>query len=80
MCGIIFKNVDHIYCKIKAVQVKKRVFFASCNVGLANFDSPWRKTFVLHKVDVFYIILENWAKIKYKESPKPLYFHFGKNS
>jgi hypothetical protein len=30
MCGIFFKKVDHIDCKIIAFKVKKRVVFAPC--------------------------------------------------
>jgi hypothetical protein len=54
-----FKKVDHIGCKIIAFEVKKRDFFTPCKTRSANFESSWLKTFALHKLEAFDIVLEN---------------------
>ena len=54
-----FKKVDFKYCKIITFEIKERVFFAPCKTGSTNFESSWFKTFALHKVGAFDIILEN---------------------
>ena len=57
MCRKILKEVDHIGCKIIAVEVKKRDFFTTNKIGSTNFESSWLKTFVLCKVEAFDIVL-----------------------
>jgi hypothetical protein len=59
MCRKNFKKVHHIDCKIIAFEVKKRAYFTPCKTWLANFEPPWLKTFALHKVEVFDIMLGN---------------------
>jgi hypothetical protein len=39
--------------------MKKRVFFAPYKRGSINFESSWLSTFVLHKVEVFDVMLGN---------------------
>jgi hypothetical protein len=59
MCGKSFKIVDHINCKIIAFEVKKRILFTPYKVGSINFESSWLKTFALHKLEAFDIMLNN---------------------
>jgi hypothetical protein len=59
MCAKNFKKVDHIDCKIIAFEGKKRVFFTPCKTWLANFESSWLKSFALHKLEAFDIVLGN---------------------
>jgi hypothetical protein len=40
-------------------EVKKRAFLTPCKTSLANFESSWLKTFVLHKLEAFDIMLGN---------------------
>jgi hypothetical protein len=58
-CGNFSKKVDHIDYKNIVFEVKKRAFFTPCKTGLANFESSWPKTFVLHKLEAFDIVLGN---------------------
>jgi hypothetical protein len=37
----------------------KKSFFTPCKIWSTNFESSWLKTFVLHKVEVFGIMLGN---------------------
>jgi hypothetical protein len=57
-----FDYVGIIDCKITMFKVKKNVFSTSSNTWLANFESSWLKTFALHKVEVFDIMLGNWVE------------------
>jgi hypothetical protein len=60
MCGIFFKKVGNIDCKIITFEVKKRVLLQQiCKIGSTNFESSWLKTFVLCKVEAFDIVLGN---------------------
>jgi hypothetical protein len=62
VCQKSFKKGDNIDCKIIAFEVKKRVIFITCKIGLTNFESFWLKTFVLPKVEAFDIVFRNWAE------------------
>jgi hypothetical protein len=44
-------------CKIIAFEVKKRVFLTPSKTESTNFGSSWLKTFTLHKVEAFDIVL-----------------------
>jgi hypothetical protein len=69
----IFKNID---CKIIAFELKKRALFILCKIGSANFKSSWLKTFALHKLEAFDVVLENWNEnLQKNENLKNLYFH-----
>jgi hypothetical protein len=62
MCGKNFKKVDHI-----DFEVKKRALFTPYKTGSAwpsNFEYSWLKTFVLHKLEAFDIVLETKLKIQ----------------
>jgi hypothetical protein len=56
-------------------------FFAPCKTRSAPFESSWLRTFVLHKVEVFDIMLGNSIKNpKENKNPKILYLHSSKNN
>jgi hypothetical protein len=57
MYGKSFKRVDHIDCKIIAIEVKKRAFFTTYKIGSTNFESSWLKTFALRKVEALDIVI-----------------------
>jgi hypothetical protein len=79
MCGIIFIKVDHIDCKIRVLEVKKRNFFIPYKTRLKNFESSLLKILHYTKFESFGILFGNWAKIsikKYINSRKPSYFLF----
>jgi hypothetical protein len=59
MCGIFFKIVNHMDCKIIEFGVKKRAFFTPCKTGPTNFESSLLKNFALHKLEDFDIVLGN---------------------
>jgi hypothetical protein len=59
MCGFFFKKVDHIDCKIIAFEVKKKAFFTPHKTRSTNLECSWLKTFALHKLEAFDIVLEN---------------------
>jgi hypothetical protein len=58
-CRKIFKKVDNIDCKIIEFEVKKRAFFTHCKTWSTNFESSCLKTFALHKIEAFDIVLGN---------------------
>jgi hypothetical protein len=58
-CRKIFKKVHHIDCKIIAFEEKKRTSFIRCKPSSAHFESSWLKTFALHKLEAFDIVLGN---------------------
>jgi hypothetical protein len=43
-------------------EVKKRAFFTPCKIGSANIESSWLKTFALHKLEAFNLVLGNWVE------------------
>jgi hypothetical protein len=59
MCAKCFQKVDHIDCKIIGFLLKRRASFIPRKIELANFESSWLKTFALHKVEAFGIMLGN---------------------
>jgi hypothetical protein len=59
ICEYIFKKFDHIDSKILVLEVKKRVVFVPCKIGLAIFEFSWLKSIALHNVEVFAILFEN---------------------
>jgi hypothetical protein len=54
-----FQKVDHIDSKVIAFEMKRRVFFTPCKIGSTNFESSWLKTFALHNLEAFDIVLGN---------------------
>jgi hypothetical protein len=48
------------------LEVKNWAFFMPYKIDLANFESSWLKTFVLHKVEAFDIALGNWVENPWK--------------
>jgi hypothetical protein len=63
-------------CKIRTFKVKKTSFFTPYKTRLANFESSWLKTFLLHKPEAFDVVLRNWVKNPQKnKNPKDLYCH-----
>jgi hypothetical protein len=62
MRGNSSKNVDYINCKITIFKVKKRAFSTSCKTWSTNFESSCLKTFALHKIEAFDIVLGNWVE------------------
>jgi hypothetical protein len=57
MYGKSLEKVDNIDCKIIAFEVKKRALFIPYKIRLINFESSQLKTFTLHKVEAFDIII-----------------------
>jgi hypothetical protein len=59
MCGIIFIKVDHIDCKIRVLEVKKRNFFIPYKTRLKNFESSLLKILHYTKFESFGILFGN---------------------
>jgi hypothetical protein len=57
MCEIFFKKIDHIDCKTKVFELKKRAFIASCKTWLGNFEFSWLITFALFIIKIFDFML-----------------------
>jgi hypothetical protein len=57
MCGIFFKKVDYIDCKIIAFKVKKRAFLHPEKLRSIDFEFPWLNSFSLFRVEVFDVIV-----------------------
>ena len=77
----VLKKIDHIGCKILALEVKKKTFFISYKIGSTKFESSWFETFILYKVEAFDIMLRNWIKNpKKKKKPNLYIFLFFKRS
>jgi hypothetical protein len=78
VCTKKFKKIKHITCKIIAFEVKKIEFFCITLQNRAtNFESSWLETFVLHRVEVFDIMLEALVENPLRNiNPKFLYLHY----
>ena len=57
---------------------EEETFFTPCKTRSANFESSWLKTFALHKLEAFDILLRNWVESPQKElkSKKHLFSFF----
>jgi hypothetical protein len=58
-CGKSFKKANYIDCKIIEFEVKRRTSFASWKTWSINSESSWLKTFALHKLEAFDVMLRN---------------------
>jgi hypothetical protein len=60
-----------------SVWSEEKSFFSPCKTGSTNFESSWLKTFALHKLEAFDIVLRNWVENprEKRKNPKNLYFH-----
>jgi hypothetical protein len=81
MCGIFFKKIDQIDCKIIAYKVKKIAFFAPCKIRVSRPWIPLVNFFPsFFGVEVFDVIVVKWVKnppiFLKKDLKKTLFFHY----